>query len=211
MFTGLVETCGKVSGIEARSPGKRLTIAAPNFFESLDVGASVAISGCCLTIVRVAPSEAVFEFGEETQRRTTLDRFTPGLQVNLEKALTAGAAMGGHILTGHVDGVGVLMERRDNGGWSDFRFRVPPETTRQIASKGSIGVDGVSLTVVDVDRESFGVALIPHTLAHTTLGTMTVGSAANIETDILAKYVERQLREAGIVPGPSWGLGASHV
>lgn len=200
MFTGLVETCGRVSAVQAGSSGKRITIAAPGFFAAMRIGDSVSLSGCCLTIVDMAGEEAQFDAGEETLKRTTIGHWQADTPVNLEKALSAGSPLGGHWLSGHVDAVGQLCDRKDNGQWSDLWFSAPRSLTRQMASKGSIGVDGVSLTLVDVKSDSFSVALIPHTLSVTTMGSLRLGDAVNLETDILAKYVESQLRAAGIIP-----------
>jgi riboflavin synthase len=154
---------------------------------------SIAVNGCCLTVVAVRSDEMSFEAGSETLSRTNLGRLSIGSGVNLERSLKIGDRLGGHYVTGHIDAVGTLDARRDEGEWSFFWFRVPRDLTRQMASKGSIAVDGVSLTLVNVEAERFSVALIPHTLAVTTLGKLAVGGVVNIETDVLAKYVERQL------------------
>ncbi len=201
MFTGLVEDCGTVGAIEPSGPGKRLTIVSKRFFEKRAVGDSVAINGCCLTVVDRDADRAKFEAGEETLRCTNLGILTMGARVNLESAVCAGDPLGGHLVTGHVDAVGKLAKRTDNGDWSEIWFAVPNRLTRQMASKGSVAVDGISLTLVDVTHDQFSVALIPHTLATTTLGERRVGDIVNIETDVLAKYVERQLAIAGLV-GP---------
>lgn len=134
-----------------------------------------------------------FDAGEETLSRTNLGELEQGSGVNLETSLKLGDDLGGHLVTGHIDAVGMVDERKDDAEWSKIWFRVPAVLTRQMASKGSVAVDGVSLTLVDVDQERFSVALIPHTLKVTTLGLRRVGDRVNIETDILAKYVERQL------------------
>jgi riboflavin synthase len=134
-----------------------------------------------------------FEAGEETLSKVNATGFAENASVNLERSLRLGDRIGGHLVTGHVDGVGIIDRREDHGDWSDFWFRAAPSLTRQMAAKGSIAVDGVSLTLVQVTDEGFSVALIPHTLSVTTLGAKTVGDRVNLETDILAKYVERQL------------------
>lgn len=199
MFTGLIEARGTVCGIEPTGPGKRLTISAAGFFAAMAIGESVAISGCCLTIVACDADRASFDAGQESLGRTTLGRLAVGGHVNLERATAAGRPLGGHIVTGHVDGVGTVVRRIDSGEWSDVWIRVPAELARQMASKGSVAVNGVSLTLVDVRAEQFSVALIPHTLATTTLERVNVGDDVNIETDILAKYVQRQLAAAGLI------------
>ena len=156
------------------------------------MGASIAINGCCLTIVATEGNSLSFQAGNETLSRTNLRDLVVGSGVNLERALKAGDRLGGHYVSGHVDGLGRVKKRVDESDWSYFWFEVPEELTRQMASKGSVTVDGVSLTLVDVERDSFSVALIPHTLEVTTLGDRQAGDAVNIETDILAKYVQQQ-------------------
>jgi riboflavin synthase len=193
MFTGLVETLGTISRLEPIGPGVRLSVRSAVVAAGTKIGDSVAINGCCLTVVAVAGDELSFEAGSETLSRTNLGKLAVGSGVNLERSLTVGDRLGGHYVTGHIDAVGALDVRRQEGDWSFLWFRVPRELTRQMASKGSIAVDGVSLTLVDVENERFSVALIPHTLAVTTLGKLAVGGAVNIETDVLAKYVARQL------------------
>ena len=203
MFTGLVEAVGIVSRLGSSGPSMRMSVRSPLVAEGTNIGDSVAINGCCLTVVDVGGDELSFDAGSETLSRTNLGRLAVGSEVNLERSLKVGDRLGGHYVTGHIDALGTLDARRDEGDWSFFWFRVPRELTGQMAGKGSIAVDGVSLTLVDVEDERFSVALIPHTLAVTTLGKMAVGDAVNIETDVLAKYVERQLkflRGAGVSP-----------
>jgi riboflavin synthase len=195
MFTGLVETTGLVATVQPAGPGVRLTIQSPPIAADITVGDSIAVNGCCLTAVAVDPATNAFTFeaGSETLSRTNLGRLTPGSHVNLERSLQLGDRLGGHLVTGHIDGLGTLDEVRTEGEWAFYWFRVPRPLSRQMASKGSVAVDGVSLTLVDVEEERFSVALSPHTLAVTTLGRLRIGDAVNIETDLLAKYVERQL------------------
>jgi riboflavin synthase len=171
----------------------RLTVKCSAVAKDVAVGDSIAVNGCCLTVVKKERGQLTFEAGEETLSRTNFARLAKGSRVNLERSLAMGDPVGGHLVTGHIDATGTLIKRRDEGQWSSFTFRVPPRTARQLASKGSVAVDGVSLTLVSVDGDRFSVALIPHTLSHTTLGKMAVGGVVNIETDVLAKYVERQL------------------
>ncbi len=156
------------------------------------IGDSIAINGCCLTVVAIDGELLSFQAGDETLRRTDLGRLKSGSFVNIERSLILGERLGGHLVTGHIDAVGTLDARIDDGQWSTCWFRVPRELMRQVVAKGSIAVDGVSLTVVGVEAERFSVALIPHTLAATTLGRLAVGDPVNLETDLIAKYVARQ-------------------
>ena len=194
MFTGLVETLATIVDIVDEPPGKRLLVAAPKIAGETAIGDSIALNGCCLTVVLKTEEQLVFEAGPETLARTNLGQLKAGSPINLERSLRVGDRLGGHYVTGHIDALATLDERRDEGDWSTFWFRVPAALTRQMASKGSVAVDGVSLTLVDVETERFSVALIPHTLAATTLGKLQHGDRVNIETDVLAKYVERQIQ-----------------
>ncbi len=193
MFTGLVQALAEVIAIVPEGPGVRLVIDCPRLAARAQLGASIAINGCCLTVVEIAGDRLAFQAGAETLSRTNLGELKPGGRVNLEPSLCVGDEMGGHYVSGHIDGVGVVDARTDDADWSTFWFRVPPALTRQMASKGSVAVDGVSLTLVDVEAERFSVALIPHTLAATTLGSRRVGDRVNIETDLLAKYVSKMV------------------
>ena len=193
MFTGLVETKATVVEVRDAPPGCRLVVAAPQLASTAKLGDSIAVNGCCLTVVDLSGDRISFDVGPETLVRTNLGALVAGSHVNVESSLKLGDTLGGHLVTGHVDGPGTLTTRRDEGEWSTFLFQVPRELARQMASKGSVAVDGVSLTLVDVDDTSFSVMLIPHTLSVTTLGRLGVGDRVNIETDLLAKYVERQL------------------
>ena len=174
-------------------PGKRLRVRSALIASDGGLGDSLCINGCCLTVVAIDGDVLDFEAGEETLSRTNLGQLTAGDQVNLERSLAVGSRMGGHYVSGHVDTLGELIERKEDPPWANLRFRLPGEFASQIASKGSIAIDGISLTVVDADNDSFSVALIPHTLSVTTLGNRQVGDAVNLETDILAKYVQRSL------------------
>ena len=193
MFTGLVETQATVDEVIKQDPGIRLVVRSAEISAQAEIGASVAINGCCLTVVAQDEDKLSFEAGEETLKRTNLQYLQAGVMVNLESSLKVGDALGGHYVTGHIDDLGHLDERLDNQDWTMAWFRAPGRLMSQIASKGSIAVDGVSLTLVDVVEDRFSVALIPHTLAVTTLGQLKTGDPVNLETDILAKYVQRQL------------------
>jgi riboflavin synthase len=193
MFTGLIEALATVVELQPEPPGMRLTIEVPPSIDDAKIGDSITLNGCCLTVVAASANRRSFQAGEETLRRTNLGRLRLGSRLNIERSLRAGDRLGGHFVTGHIDGLGTLDTRTDEGDWSAFWFRAPKELTRQMASKGSIAVDGVSLTLVDVDPDRFSVALIPHTLSATTLGSLKPGDTVNLETDVLAKYVERQL------------------
>lgn len=193
MFTGLVQSLAEVKSLISVGPGIRLTICEAGISRRSTVGDSIAVNGCCLTVVAIDDDCLLFEAGEESLSRTTLGVTKAGDRVNLETSLRVGDELGGHLVAGHIDGVGVVYERTDDADWSKFWFRIPNALTRQMASKGSVAVDGVSLTLVDVEQDRFSVALIPHTLKVTTLGFRRKGDQVNIETDLLAKYVERQL------------------
>ncbi|MBM4022702.1 MAG: riboflavin synthase [Planctomycetes bacterium] len=197
MFTGLVESLGKVVAVAAEPPGLRLVVESATTAADAALGDSICVSGCCLSAVAVDGPRLAFQLGPETLARTTLGGLAVGCGVNLERSLRLSDRLGGHLVTGHVDGVGRLASRHDAGDWTTCRFAAPPPLLAQLASKGSVAVAGVSLTVVDVDGASFGVALIPHTLAATTLGTLAVGDAVNLETDLVSKYVARWLDAHG--------------
>ena len=201
MFTGLVESLGRGVAVVPEPPGVRLAVAAAAIAADARLGDSICTSGCCLSIVRIEDGTLHFQLGPETLARTTLGRLTAGGRVNLERSLRLSDRPGGHLVTGHVDGLGRLASRRDDGDWTTCRFSADRELLAQMASKGSVAIDGVSLTVVDVDATTFGVALIPHTLAATTLGPLAEGDAVNLETDLVFKYVARWLAASG--PGPT--------
>lgn len=194
MFTGLVESLAEVTALVPEGPSVRLYVRDALVAEKMQLGDSISVNGCCLTVIEIAGDTFAFQAGSETLSRTNLGELRSGSRVNLERSLRLGDRLGGHFVTGHIDAVGNVDERSDEGDWSKFYFRVPATLTRQMASKGSVAVDGVSLTLVDVEAERFSVALIPHTLSVTTLGGRQVGDRVNIETDLLAKYVERQLK-----------------
>ena len=191
MFTGLVEGTAELVTKERQGSGLRLAFDLEGLADSVLIGDSIAISGCCLTAIAIDGTHVAFEAGEETLAKTGLGRLNLGDRVNIERSLRIGDRMGGHFVSGHVDGQGVLRRRLEDGAWAYFHFEAPKSLLRQMASKGSITIDGVSLTLVDVSDEEFSIALIPHTLSVTTLGQMIEGDSVNLETDILAKYVQR--------------------
>ncbi|TWU20190.1 Riboflavin synthase [Novipirellula galeiformis] len=193
MFTGLVETVGRISEIRIEAPGRQFQIEAAAICEGVQIGDSIAINGCCLTVIEINGGRLRFEAGAETLSRTNLGQLEVDSPVNLERSLAVGDRLGGHYVTGHIDTVVTLKERRDDPPWANLYFSVPENWISQIASKGSVAVDGVSLTVVDVESDCFSVALIPHTLDQTTLGRLVIGDRVNLETDVLAKYVQRSL------------------
>ncbi len=191
MFSGIVEALGTVAELCSEPPGCRLIIREEKIAAETSVADSICVNGCCLTVVETDDETMHFEAGPETLSRTNLGELVPGSPVNLERALAVGDRLGGHFVSGHIDGVGSLLARHDEGEWSTFWFKVASQLSAQMAPKGSIAVDGVSLTIVDSEPERFSVALIPYTLAVTTLGTLRIGGRVNLETDILAKYVQR--------------------
>lgn len=197
MFTGIVSDVGQVRKVAAAGAGRdtRLVIATAYDTSGLAMGASVACSGCCLTVVEKGPGWFAVEASAETLACTTLGAWTTGTAINLERALKAGDELGGHLVSGHVDGVGALVERRPEGGSLRLGFEVPRALGRFIAAKGSVAVEGVSLTVNDVGDSAaatrFGVNIIPHTQQLTTLGRLQAGDRVNVEVDLMARYVAR--------------------
>lgn len=191
MFTGIVEAVGEVASLEPRGAVVRMVVRAPALAKQVRLGDSVAVSGACLTIAREDPERLVFDAVAETLERTALGDLAPGRPVNLERALRADGRLDGHIVQGHVDGTGRVRELRREG--EDVRLFVDCDEglARLLVEKGSVAVDGVSLTVVGVGERGFDVALIPHTLEATTLGDLVPGRRVNLEADVLGKYVKR--------------------
>ncbi|MFN4260180.1 MAG: riboflavin synthase [Gemmataceae bacterium] len=194
MFTGIVEALGTAQQLLDEGDGRRLLVAEPNILTDVALGDSVAINGVCLTVVQRAGDICHFQVGPETLRLTNLGELRAGDRVNLERALRLGDRLGGHLVQGHVDGLGQIVDRRPQGEWEMMWFRCPAGLAAQMVAKGSVAVDGVSLTLVDVENDRFSVALIPHTLQHTTLGFKPIGATVNLETDLFAKYAWKCLR-----------------
>ena len=194
MFTGIVQGVGTVRAIEPRGGDVTLVFdTAGVSLADIELGGSVAVSGVCLTATRFDASSFAADVSRETLSLTTLGDWVVGSRVNLEKALLAGQALGGHYVTGHVDGVGELVSRHDDARSVRMEFRVPPELARYVARKGSICIDGVSLTVNGARGGRFHVTLVPHTVGVTTRGGLQAGSRVNLEVDIIARYVERMM------------------
>jgi riboflavin synthase len=194
MFTGIVTALGTVREIVPTGGGQdmRLVIAAPwGDMDTVDIGASIACSGCCLTVIERGADWFAVQVSAETLAHTKLGRWTAGSRVNLERSLKLGDELGGHIVSGHVDGLGEAVSATPENESTRWRFRVPRDLARFIARKGSVAIDGVSLTVNDVDQDSFGVNIIPHTASVTSFGGLKPGDAVNIEIDMLARYVAR--------------------
>ena len=191
MFTGIVEELGTVAGIEDQGDAVRLTISAATVLSDAELGASIAVNGCCLTVATLGESQWTADVMLETLKRTSLHALSAGDQVNLERAVTPSTRLGGHIVQGHVDGVGRVISREPSEHWEVVTISLDPELARYVVEKGSIAVDGISLTVVSVTDDAFTVSLIPETLARTSLGFRAVGDEVNLETDIIAKHVEK--------------------
>jgi riboflavin synthase len=200
LFTGIVECVAEVVAVEPRGAGARLTVTAPTIASALRLGDSVAVNGCCLTVTDSAGARIAFDAVRETLERSALGSLRSGARVNLERALRADGRLDGHIVQGHVDETGVVRELRR--GASDTRLFVSASSSFNdwLVEKGSVAVDGVALTVVGLSAVGFDVALIPHTLELTTLGSLTPGAAVNLEADVLGKYVRRYLARVGAVP-----------
>ncbi|HZP40699.1 MAG TPA: riboflavin synthase [Candidatus Binatia bacterium] len=194
MFTGIIEVVGRVVDVRRGGSGAALTIATPRRLPRLALGESIAVNGACLTVTRRAGTGFTVDVSPETLRRTTLGGFRAGTRVNLERALRFGDRLGGHVVQGHVDGTGRLERIAPDGAWVAYRFSAPAHLAPYLVEKGSIAVDGVSLTVFDCRGGRFTVALIPHTLAKTTLGKLRPGDAVNLEADVLLKHVAAMLR-----------------
>jgi riboflavin synthase len=191
VFTGIVRERGRVVAARRNGSGLELRVAAPETADTTSVGDSVAVAGCCLTAVATKDGELAFDAVPETLARTTLGELAEGAEVNLEPALRAGEPLGGHYVQGHVDGVGRVRSLEPEGDGAQLTLDIPQELLRYCAEKGSLAVDGVSLTIAALGDDTVEIALVPHTLAATTLGSLSTGAPVNLEVDVLAKYVER--------------------
>jgi riboflavin synthase len=211
MFTGLVEGIGEIQGLAAGAEGLRLTVKTSFPAAELSLGESVAVAGACLTVVALSPPAASFEVSPETLKRTTFPLKKVGDRVNLERSLKLGDRLGGHLVTGHVDGVGTVRERKAGPAYFQLKIELESALRRLVIEKGSIAVDGVSLTVNACQGKVFTVNIIPFTGQETTLGALKVGDRVNLETDIIGKYVARLLgREAPAGEGVTAELLAKH-
>ncbi len=193
MFTGLVEGMARVVSSAYDGVGLRLTLDLRELSQGVCLGDSICVSGCCLTVVMISDSQCSFDLGSETLSKTSFLNLKPESMVNIERSLRVGDRMGGHFVTGHVDGLGELSRRHNEGPWAHFYFAASKALLRQMVPKGSITIDGVSLTIVDVNDQMFSIALIPHTLEVTTLGRLQPHDKVHLETDLLAKYVQRAI------------------
>ena len=194
MFTGIVEERGTVASIEQLTNAARVVIRGSVVLSDVRAGDSIAVNGVCLTVVDLGPDYFTADVMEETLKRSSLDAVSEGSEVNLERAARLDSRLGGHLVQGHVDGTGEVLAIEPDAHWTAMRISLPVDLGRYVVEKGSITVDGVSLTVVAVDDEAFSVSLIPTTLAETTLGSRQVGDRVNLEVDAIAKYVERLMQ-----------------
>jgi riboflavin synthase len=198
MFTGIIQTVGRIARIERRGGDVRLTIDTATLdMRDVALGDSIAVSGVCLTAVELGAQSFAADVSNETLSLTSFSQLAPGSRVNLEKALRLADRLGGHMVSGHVDGLGKVVSVTSDGRSQRWTFEVPPNLTRYIAAKGSICIDGTSLTVNEVSGNRFGVNLIPHTVEHTTFVDRKAGDAVNLEVDVVARYVERLLGAGG--------------
>jgi riboflavin synthase len=194
MFTGIVEELGTVAGVEDQGDAIRLTLRAENVLEDAGLGDSISVNGCCLTVSSLGDDTWSADVMQETLDKTTLGTLAAGDRVNLERAATLATRLGGHLVQGHVDGVGTILDRRPSDHWDLVTIGLPEQLAPYLVDKGSIAVDGVSLTVVEAGSDRFTVSLIPETLSRTTLGHRAVGDRVNLETDVIAKHVATLVR-----------------
>jgi len=192
MFTGIIEALGEIKRVEQQQGDVRLTVATANLdLSDAQLGDSIAVNGVCLTAIELTKGQFVADVSNETLSATTMGNVKAGTVVNLECALQAQTRLGGHMVSGHVDGVGQVIERKNDARSIRFSFSMPKQLARYVAQKGSICIDGISLTVNTVDDTSFSVNIVPHTLEMTTLGQRQVGDSVNLEVDVIARYLER--------------------
>jgi len=208
MFTGIVEEVGIIREMRFQADGAAITVGARTILPGITIGDSIAVNGVCLTAVRLLPDAFVCDISEETLRRSTFRKAQNGARVNLERALAAGGRLGGHIMQGHVDDVGQMISRTPVGKGFEISFSFPRALERYLVYKGSVAVNGISLTIAALEKESFSVAVIPHTFSVTNLGELAPGEQVNLETDILGKYFERYF-QLGITGNPDGVLPES--
>ncbi|MFF7157752.1 riboflavin synthase [Streptomyces sp. NPDC008139] len=201
MFTGIVEELGEITGVEDLGDASRFRVRGPVVTEGAKHGDSIAVNGVCLTVVDFGEDDFTADVMAETLNRSSLGALGPGSRVNLERPMALGGRLGGHLVQGHVDGTGEVVERKPAEHWEIVKISLPDDLSRYVVEKGSITVDGISLTVVDAGADFFTVSLIPTTLALTTLGLKQPGDPVNLEVDVIAKYVERMLGERAAVTG----------
>ena len=202
MFSGIVEEIGAVQAVNKGLAGAKFSILASVVLDDLHVGDSVSVSGTCLTVTHLEEHSFSVDVSTETLNRTILGKIAMGTPVNLERAMTLNARMGGHLVTGHVDGIGILRAREQDGNAAHLTVEAPEDIMRYCVTKGSITMDGISLTINAVTDRSFVVAIIPHTAKVTTMGLKQVGDSVNLESDLIGKYVERLLQAHGTLPPP---------
>lgn len=200
MFTGIVEEMGVVKAIEPTLAGTRLAVLAAAIMDDLPIGASVSVNGACLTVVAKGEREFTVDISPETLAVTSLGKLAVGVPVNLERAMRLNERIGGHLVAGHVDGVGWIRERRQDGNALVVTIEAPPDILRYCVPKGSITIDGISMTLNVVAERTVSIAVIPHTAKVTTLGLKHVGDPVNLESDLIGKYVDRLLQERGLAP-----------
>lgn len=208
MFTGIIQAVGCIEGVEAGSEDTRLAIGGADLIERLALGDSVAVNGVCLTVTALSNSRFYADVSRETLRLTTLGEWKAGVRVNLEPALTLATPLGGHLVSGHVDAVGTVSALRPAGRSQTLVIAVPSTLTRYIAKKGSICIDGVSLTVNAIEGDAVSINIVPHTLVHTVIGGYRAGTCVNVEVDLLARYLERLLAAGG---GSQDGISAAFL
>jgi riboflavin synthase len=213
MFTGIIETKGIVARTERIAGGMRLEIYAPDFGRDMTIGDSVAVDGVCLTVIKFLRGAFLVDVSDETVGRSTIGELRQGANANLERALRLSDRLGGHIVTGHVDAIGTIAMRQSAGNAVQYRFNAPPEVREFVIEKGSIAVDGISLTVARVFEDGFGAVVVPHTEDSTTLKDKPIGAKVNLEADMFAKYIQRYVRayvgnsEHASSKAPRRGLG----
>jgi riboflavin synthase len=211
MFTGIVEEMGAITALAKTLAGTRLTILASTVMGDLKIGDSVSVNGTCLTVVSRTDKDFNVEVSPETLSVTTLGFLNSGTPVNLERAMRLNERIGGHLVAGHVDGVGVIRSRHQDSNAIVFTIEAPPNILRYCVAKGSVTVDGISLTINDVSEKGFSVTIIPHTAKVTTLGLKQINDTVNLESDLIGKYVERLLQERGQLPKPTISIDTDYL